>query len=94
MNVVWINGEIKPPKSGEYYFIIEAQHDIAEFKKGDIEITTDCYDADRGEWDTIGKDNPTWKVLAWARVLHPDIPDRYKDRVKMYFGLKVGFNDG
>lgn len=88
--VNWIRGEINPPSSGEYYIIIEAQHDIADFKKGDVEVTSDYFDAERKEWDTIDKDNPTWKVLCWADILRPSIPNDLIKRTKVYFGFKVG----
>jgi hypothetical protein len=89
--VNWIKGELNPPSSGEYYVIEEAQHDLKAvgIAKGDIEITTDYYDAKHEEWDELGKDNPTWKVLAWADVLRPDIPGDLKGRVKRYFGKVV-----
>ena len=45
--VNWIKGTIAPPKSGEYYTILEAMRDIDPLPsggeiihKGDIEITT------------------------------------------------------
>lgn len=89
--VNWIKGELNPPSGGEYYVIEEAQHDLKAvgITKGDIEITTDYYDAKHEEWDELGKDNPTWKVVAWADVLRPDIPDVLNGRVKRYFGKVV-----
>ena len=88
MNVTWINGTIAPQESGDYYIAIEALKDIPlmGFKKGDVEITTDYYEASEGYWDEIGKDNPYWKVVCWARIRHPDIPEDLRGRVKMYFG--------
>ena len=87
--VNWIKGTINPPSSGEYYYILEAQCDIPYFfKKGDVEITTDYYSVERGEWDEIGKDNPSWKVLAWADILHPNIPRDLMDKCPAYFGLR------
>ena len=88
--VQWINGELNPPSSKEYYIAIEAQEDIGGFKKGDVEITSDWFDKDSGCFDTIGKDNPSWKVLCWANMLHPAIPHGLHDRVKIYCGVKVG----
>ena len=93
IDVQWVKGENNPPESGEYYIAIEAQHDISDYKKGDVEITTGYYDVDRGEYDTIGKDNPTWKVLCWADVLKPNIPKNLIGRVTRYFGEKVMDDD-
>ena len=92
MKTAWINGTIAPPSSGEYYIAIEALEDIpaSGIKKGDVEIATDYYEASEAWWDTIGKENPYWKVVCWARILHPDIPDGLHQRVKSYFGQKVG----
>lgn len=92
--VNWIKGEINPPESGEYYVIEEAQLDIRteHIKEGDIEITTDYFDADRQEWEELGKDNPYWKVLAWADILYPDVPSHIRDRVTTYFGKSVNKN--
>ena len=87
--VQWFSGEVNPTKSGEYYIAIEAQHDIADYKKGDVEIVSDYYDVDRGEYDTVDKDNPTWKVLCWAYVLKPNIPKDLQGRVTRYFGERV-----
>lgn len=88
--VTWINGELKPLTGGEYYIAIEAQEDLFTFKKGDVEITSDYFDKECGCFDTIGNDNPSWKVLYWARMVHPNIPDGLHDRVKVYFGVNVG----
>lgn len=87
----WIRGELNPPSSGEYYVVLEAQVEIPAigFQKGDIEMQTDYFDTDRGEWDELGKDNPSWKVLAWADILRPDMPRDLRDRVKRYFGLAL-----
>ena len=94
--VTWIKGTIAPPESGDYYIILEAMQDSDPLPsgemlvhKGDIEITNDWYDADRAEFDTIGKDNPIWRVLAWARMLKPSIPADIRDRVRWYFGRRV-----
>ena len=91
--VTWINGSLNPPKSGEYYIIIEAQEDTQYFKRGDIEITDDWFNACKGTFDTIGENNHTWKVLNWAYILHPNIPNDLRDRVRLYFGVEVGVND-
>lgn len=85
----WIKGELNPPESGEYYVILEAQEDLLTFKKGDIEMQSDYFNADTKEWDDLGKDNPSWKVLAWADILRPNIPNDLKGRVKRYFGKDV-----
>lgn len=90
--LTWLNGNLKPLKRGEYYIIIEAQHDIADFKKGDIEVTNDYWDDEQEVFETIGKDNPTWKVVCWARISHPRIPDDLTSRVVVYFGERVKNN--
>ena len=95
-NVNWIKGEITPPEDGEYYVILEAMQDSdprpsgeALIHKGDIDITDDWYDADLGWFQHIGKDNPYWKVLAWAEVFKPPIPEEIRDRVRWYFGKEI-----
>ena len=95
-DVNWINGTIAPPESGDYYIILEAMRDSDQLPsgevlvhKGDIEITNDWYDADREEFDTIVKDNPIWRVLAWANMLRPSIPADIRDRVKWFFGRRL-----
>lgn len=98
--VQWFKGEINPPESGEYYIIIEAQHDIVHggkklISKGEIQVDSEYFDVDTGEYDTIDKDNPTWKVLCWADILKPDIPKDLIGRVTRYLGKKVvSENDG
>ena len=94
--VNWIKGTIAPPESGDYYIIMEAMQDSGPLPsgemlihKGDIEIANDWYDADRAEFDIIGKDNPRWRVLAWARTLKPSIPADIRDRVRWYFGEEI-----
>ena len=91
MNVQWFKGDMLPPESGEYYIAIEAQQDIGEgwFAKGDVEITTDYFDKDSGYFDSIGGPNDYWKVLCWADILKPDIPQSLRDKVTMYLGEKV-----
>ena len=86
MRVDWFKGHLAPPESGEYYIAIEAQEDNATFKKGEVEITSDYYSVERGEWDTLGKDNTSWKVLCWADIPKPDIPWNTKGRIRVYFG--------
>ena len=94
--VNWVNGTIAPPESGDYYIILEAMRDIDSLlsgevlvHKGDIEVTNDWYDADQAAFDTIGKDNPIWRVLSWARMLRPSIPEDIRYRVKWYFGMRL-----
>lgn len=95
MKTNWINGTIAPPESGEYYIIIEALQDTVSVKKGDIEMTSDYYNAPTDQFDTIGnRNNPYWKVLSWAYITTPAIPEDLKGRVKFYFGHKVGENNG
>lgn len=91
--VQWIKGELNPPSNNEYYIIIEAQEDTVSFKKGDIEITSDCFDVEQGCFDTIGKDNPCWKVLCWADMLRPNVPPKLRDKVKVFFGERVDENE-
>ena len=92
MKTTWINGTMAPTESGEYYTAIEALEDnpYMGIKKGDIEIETDYYDTSGWRWDSIGRDNPSWRIVCWARILRPDIPDGLHQRVKSYFGQRVG----
>lgn len=94
--VNWIKGTIAPPESGEYYVILEATHawdSVPAERKfvnaGEIEITGDWYDAEDGYFQTIGKENPFWRVLSWARILKPSIPQDLLGRVRWYFGTEV-----
>lgn len=88
-DVMWVQGYINPTKSGEYYVALEAQEEILKFKIGDVEITTDYYNALSSEWESLGKDNDSWKVLYWADVSLPVVPDDIEDRVREYFGTYV-----
>lgn len=99
--VNWVNGKIAPPESGEYYVILEAQQDIRDpdtnellVRAGDVEMTGDWYDVKRRYFDSIGEKNPLWRVLAWADVLRPDVPDDIKPNLRTYFGKKVKWEDG
>lgn len=94
--VNWIKGTIAPPESGDYYIILEAMRDSDPLPsgevlihKGDIEMTNTWYDADLEAFDLIGKDNPIWRVLSWARMLKPSIPADIRDRVLWYFGMRL-----
>ena len=94
--VNWIKGEIAPPESGEYYVIIEAKQDIRDpdtnellVSAEDVEMTGDWYDAKLRYFDSIGENNPFWRVLSWADVLKPDVPEDIKPRLRTYFGVKV-----
>nr|DAL25952.1 MAG TPA_asm: hypothetical protein [Caudoviricetes sp.] len=99
--VDWINGKIAPPESGEYYVILEAQQDIRDrgtnellVSSGDVEMIGDWYDADGGYFDSIGENNPFWRVLSWADILKPDVPDDIKPKLRSYFSEKVKWEDG
>lgn len=86
--VIWIKGHIDPPESKEYYVALEAlTDDIPGFSKGDIEITGGYWTGE--EWQPLGKNNPFWRVLCWADVLHPNVPDGLNKRVRRYFGFTV-----
>ena len=95
-NVTWTNGKTTPPKSGEYYVILEAQQETRNpvdgevlIHRGDIDVTGDWYDTGYGGFQSIGKENPVWKVLAWAEVLKPSVPEEIRDRVRWYFGEEI-----
>ena len=99
--VNWINGHIPPPESGEHYVIVEALKNMRDPEngkllvgKGDVEIYTDWYDTKRGYFDSIGKENSFWKVVARASVLRPDVPDDIKPKLRTYFGKKVKWEGG
>lgn len=86
--VNWMDGNIDPPQNGRYYITIERLIDSAYFKKGDIEIYEDRFDSTVG-FESIGRNNPSWKVVAWADKLYPDAPKEYAARLKTYFGSSV-----
>lgn len=99
--VDWINGKIAPPESGEYYVILEATEAWDSVKAeeravmaGEIEMTGDWYDTEEGCFQTIGKGNPFWRVLAWADILKPDVPEDIKPKLAVYFGQEVKWEDG
>ena len=88
MKVNWIRGEIAPLEEGKYYVITEAQNDTALYKKGDIVIDYDWYSKALG-WMSIKDNGSTWKILAWAEILLPDVPKKVEDRLVTYFDVKV-----
>lgn len=88
-DAMWIQGYINPTKTGEYHVALESQREIAYFKPGDVEITTDYFSVECGEWESLGKDNDSWKVLCWAEIPLPVVPEDIEDRVKKYFGTVV-----
>lgn len=88
-NVNWINGKFEPSESGEYYVIIEAQCDLCDYKKGDIEIDSDWYNKELKQFESIGKNNKSWKIIAWADILLPDIPKDLQGKVKSYMGKSL-----
>ena len=99
-NVNWINGTILPPDTGEYYVILEALQDMKNpdtgetlFHAGDIEMDGDWFDHGNVCWQSLGKANPFWRVLSWANVLKPSIPEDIRSRVKKYFGAEVNHDD-
>lgn len=98
-NVNWINGTINPPESGEYYVIMEAQQDMKDpdtgkilHHAGDLEVYGDWFDHKDGCFQSIWKQNPWWRVVAWAEVLKPSVPEEIRPRVKRYFGTEVNHN--
>lgn len=88
MTTNWIDGTTRPTHDGDYFIIIEAQRDFGDFKKGDIEVTTDYFYTDSNEFYSIG-DESTWKTLYWANIDLSGIPQDVKDRVITYFGYSV-----
>lgn len=88
MKASWIRGEIKPLEEGKYYVITEAQNDTALHKKGDIVIDYDWYSKALG-WMSIRAEGLTWKVLAWAEILLPDVPETVRERLVTYFDVEV-----
>lgn len=88
MKVNWTKGEIAPLAEGRYYTIVEAQNDTTLYKKGDIVIGFDRYSEDLG-WLSFVVDDSTWKILAWAEILLPDVPVKVKDRLATYFDTEV-----
>lgn len=88
MKVNWTRGEIAPFAEGKYYTIVEAQKDTTLYKKGDIVIGSNWYSEGLG-WLSFIVDGSTWKVLAWAEMLFPDVPEEVKDRLVTYFDTEV-----
>ena len=88
MKVNWIKGVIAPLEEGKYYVITEAQNDTALYKKGDIVIDYDWYSEALGCM-SIKDNGSTWKVLAWAEILLPNVPEKVKDRLVTYFDTEV-----
>ena len=88
MKVNWIKAETKPPKDGEYYTIAEMQRDGIFYKKGDIVIEFDWYSDTLG-WEASRDSLSTWKILAWAEILLPDVPEEVADRLVTYFDTEV-----
>ena len=88
MKVNWTRGVIEPPEEGKYYVITEAQTDTALYKKGDIVIAFDRYSKTLG-WLSFIVDDSTWKILAWAEILFPDVPEEVTDRLVTYFDMEV-----
>ena len=100
-DVTWIKGTIDPPQSGEYYVTLEAKQDMVDpetgkvyCKTGDVMIYVDCYNAEYRFWEQLGKDNPFWKVVCWADILKPNIPDGVRERLVDYLGTKVNWQNG
>ena len=94
-NFAWIKGTINPPQEDEYYVICRAKRDMVDpstgkvlRKKGDIEIDGDHWDSEEQYWQSLGKDNPFWEVIAWADVFKPPIPECIKQNVRRYFGAE------
>lgn len=88
MNVSWIKAETKPPKDGQYYTIAEMQRDGIFYKKGDIVIEFDWYSEMLG-WEASRGSLSSWKVLAWAEIPLPDVPEEVTDRLVTYFDVKI-----
>ena len=81
----WINGATKPTVTGEYFVIIEAQDNMGEFKKGDVEVTTDVFYTDDNKFYEASNEI-YWKVLYWADMSDVEVPDNIRDRVVSRFG--------
>ena len=99
--VNWVKGTIAPPESGEYYVILEAteawgcvEPGARNWNPGEIGMTGDWYDTEEGCFQSLGKGNPFWRVLAWADALKPDVPEDIKPKLAVYFGQKVKWEDG
>jgi hypothetical protein len=60
----------------------------ASWIKGDIVIDYDWYSKIMG-WMSIKENGSTWKILAWAEILLPDVPEEVKDRLVTYFDVEV-----
>ena len=89
MNINWMSGKTLPTIDGDYYVIIEAQRDMNAVRQGDIEVTIDYfYTVDNAFYNTSG-DETWWKILYWAKINTPNIPDNIKDKVVSCIGTYV-----
>ena len=86
MNIDWISGETLPKADGDYYVIIEAQQDMNTANKGDIEVTIDYFYTDDNAFYNTSDDETWWKVLYWAKINPPNVPDSIKDKVVSCIG--------
>ena len=89
MNINWISGKTFPTINGDYYVIIEAQRDMNDIKKGDVEVTIDYFYVHDNAFYNTSDDETWWKVLYWAKIDKPNIPDDVKDKVISCVGTYV-----
>ena len=77
MQPKWIRvQDALPTEDGEYYTIVELQHDSEGFKKGTIDIYR-YNDWEDGEWRC---EDYWWKVIYWAYPLTIELPTELADR--------------
>ena len=83
MQPKWIRvQDALPTEDGEYYTIVELQHDSEGFKKGTIDIYR-YNDWEDGEWRC---EDYWWKVIYWAYPLTIELPAELADRPQWSYG--------
>lgn len=60
----------RPKDDCEAFVIIEADEDTEDFKKGDILVQTDIYNAQEDKW--LHNDND--RILMYQEIVYPEVP--------------------
>ena len=81
--------------------IAEPEYSSPTYNLGKMFRACTGWDYKQGEYykcsDVIGnieKGNPFWRVLSWADILKPDVPEDIKPKLAVYFGQEVKWEDG
>ena len=68
-----------PTEDCEAFILVEMLEDADGFRKGDILMSTDWYNAEEDTWLGV-KDYH--KVLKWQQITFPPVPKEYEGRVQ------------